>query len=117
MTGAGTAPLGSRLTRPSVISSRSCCVRTFCEIPLRALFKAAKCFGDSAKLYTIIIFHLPPIAASAAVNGHPPTGFSRLNGELPEGAFLIAFIGLLIFHREVNHDRRSKSLQNQTRSA
>ena len=30
---------------------------------------AAKCLGDSASQYTMINFHLPPIAARAAVNG------------------------------------------------
>jgi len=29
----------------------------------------AKCFGDSANQYTMISFHFPPIAASAAAPG------------------------------------------------
>src|SRR5262245_23356607 len=60
--------------------------------------RAAKCLGDSASQYTIINFHLPPIAASAAVNGQPLTGLGRLRREwLPTGAFLIGSISQIIF--------------------
>src|SRR6476661_5506756 len=46
----------------------------------------------------MISFHLPPIAASAAVNGQPPTGFGRrVRVWLPSGAFLMALIGKTIF--------------------
>jgi hypothetical protein len=38
---------------------------------------AAKCLGASASQYTMISFHFPPIAASAAVSGQPVTGLSR----------------------------------------
>src|SRR5216684_1079854 len=90
--------------------------------------RAAKCFGDSANQYTMINFHLPPIAASAAVNGHPPTALGRTRRVwLPAGTFLIESIGQLIFlpgqgfrleycprAEEVNHDRRSSQLSNQT---
>jgi hypothetical protein len=47
----------------------------------------------------MINFHFPPIAASAAVSGHPPTGFDRRRrGELPEGAFLMELISPIIFN-------------------
>jgi hypothetical protein len=59
------------------MSSRSCCVRTFCEIPGIARRSDAKCFGDSANQYTMISFHFPPIAASAAVSGQPSIGLAR----------------------------------------
>src|SRR5215207_2619536 len=37
----------------------------------------------------MIIFHLPPIAARAAVSGQPVTGFARGRGTgLPAGTFL-----------------------------
>src|SRR5438132_12082662 len=35
----------------------------------------------------MISFHLPPIAASAAVRGHPVTGFARRRAPLPAGSF------------------------------
>jgi hypothetical protein len=55
--------------------------------------RPAKCFGDSANQYTIISFYFPPIAASAAVSGHPLIGLGRpWTGSLPEGAFLMALI-------------------------
>jgi hypothetical protein len=61
--------------------------------------RAAKCFGDCANQYTIISFHLPPTAANAAVSGHPLTGLERrARVRLPEGAFLIEFMGQTIFH-------------------
>jgi hypothetical protein len=54
---------------------------------------AAKCFGDSANQYTIMSFHLPPIAARAAVSGHPLTALRRAGREwLPKGAILIVSI-------------------------
>jgi hypothetical protein len=60
--------------------------------------RAAKCFGDSASQYTMINFHFPPIAASAAVSGHPPTGLERrCRIWLPAGAFLMELIGQIIF--------------------
>lgn len=60
--------------------------------------RAAKCLGDCASQYTMINFHFPPIAASAAVNGHPPTGLGRRRRVwLPTGAFLIEFIDQIIF--------------------
>src|SRR5262245_30650700 len=85
----------------------------------------------------MINFHFPPIAASAAVSGHPPTGLARLGPvELPEGAFLMTLIGRIIVPsdlasdlsnprvvtetmvtatalEELNHDSRSPKLQNQ----
>ena len=46
----------------------------------------------------MINFHFPPIAAKAAVNGHPPTGLgSRSRAGLPKGAFLKEFTGQSIF--------------------
>jgi hypothetical protein len=39
--------------------------------------RAAKYFGEADNQYKIINFHLPPIAASAAVRGHPPTALGR----------------------------------------
>ncbi|MDQ3257055.1 MAG: NIPSNAP family protein [Acidobacteriota bacterium] len=60
--------------------------------------RAAKCFGDCASQYTMISFHLPPIGASAAVSGHPPTGLGRpMRVWLPAGAFLMELIGQIIF--------------------
>jgi peroxiredoxin len=54
--------------------------------------------GDSASQYTIINFHFPPIAANAAVSGHPTTGLVRRRlVELPEGAFLMTLIAEIIF--------------------
>jgi hypothetical protein len=45
----------------------------------------------------MIIFHLPPIAARAAVSGHPFTGLVRARLlPLPEGAFLIGCMGQII---------------------
>src|SRR5262249_12521154 len=94
----GMAPVGCRSTIPSPMSSRSCCVTTFCEMLGMTFRSAAKCLGDSASQYTMINFHLPPIAASAAVNGHPLTELGRRRRVwLPAGAFLIGFIGLIIF--------------------
>ena len=60
-----------------------------------------KCFGDSASQYKMISFHLPPIAASAPVSGHPPTGLARPGRglgrlELPGGAFLMERISQII---------------------
>jgi hypothetical protein len=47
----------------------------------------------------IISFHLPPMAASAAVSGHPPTGFGR--APLPEGTFFTdSEIGIYFFPAE-----------------
>ena len=64
----------------------------------------AKCFGDSANQYTMISFHFPPIAASAAVSGHPHTGLGRAErGGLPEGAFLLVLIGRIIVPLEEIH--------------
>src|SRR4030095_8733849 len=45
----------------------------------------------------MISFHFPPIAARAAVNGHPPTGLARRGrdsrrGSLPTGTFLTGCI-------------------------
>src|SRR5262245_23610955 len=67
-------------------------------MPGISLRRAAKCFGDSANQYTMINFHLPPIAASAAVSVHPPTGLGReRRALLPESAFLMELIGQIIF--------------------
>src|SRR5215471_16264619 len=44
----------------------------------------------------MINFHLPPIAAIAAVSGHPPPGFWRRTRPLPEGAFLMELIWPII---------------------
>lgn len=59
---------------------------------------AAKCLGDSASQKMMIIFHLPPIAAKAAVSGQPVTGLGRARRWLPEGAWLLkgAFLLALI---------------------
>jgi hypothetical protein len=59
---------------------------------------AAKCFGDSASQKMMIIFHLPPIAAKAAVSGQPVTGLGRARRWLPGGAWLLkgAFLLALI---------------------
>ena len=40
----------------------------------------------------MISFHLPPTAASAAVNGQPATGFDRRRRPLPEGSFWRVFM-------------------------
>lgn len=50
----------------------------------------------------MINFHLPPIAASAAVSGHPVTGLGRpgrvwLAARLLTGAFLIECIAQIMF--------------------
>jgi len=42
---------------------------------------AALCFGDSANQYTMISFHLPPMAARAAVSGHPLMALRRAGRE------------------------------------
>src|SRR2546428_10404651 len=43
-------------------------------------------------------FHSPPIAASAAVSGHPPTGLGRAGRVwLPAGAFLMERIARIMF--------------------
>src|SRR6185436_21153843 len=50
----------------------------------------------------MISFHFPPIAARAAVNGHPPTGLARRGresgrGSLPAGTFLTDCISQTTF--------------------
>src|SRR5215211_3243615 len=69
----------------------------------------AKWLGDSASQYKMINFHLPPIAASAAVSGHPLTGLARAGrGRLPASAFLMELMGQTIFTPEwVSNDNRS----------
>src|SRR5262245_13223022 len=105
------------------MSSRSCWVRTFCEILGISRRRAAKCFGDSANQYTIINFHFPPIAASAAVKGPPLTGLGRARRVwLPSGAFLFALIGhTIVLLDEVtggksHDDSRSPKLSGQAGS-
>src|SRR5262245_6023695 len=117
------APVGCRCTIPSPTSSRSCSVRTFCEMPGMTCRIAAKCLGASASQYTMINFHLPPIAASAAVNGHPPTGLGRRRRVwLPAGAFLIGFIGQIIFlldrvtHRIIAYRQKGLTMIVEVRS-
>jgi hypothetical protein len=46
-------------------------------MPGIARLSDAKCFDDSANQYTMISFHFPPIAASAAVSGQPSIGLAR----------------------------------------
>src|SRR5687768_13502726 len=104
-------------------------------MPGIALRNAAKCFGDSASQSMMISFHLPPIAASAAVRGQPPTGLGRVrfapfpgsacSTSLPGGAFLIALIRQITFWAkilgevkrtgEVMDDSRSEELPDQAR--
>src|SRR6185503_11745920 len=80
---------------------------------------AAKCFGDSANQYTMISFHLPPIAASAAVSGQPVTGLERcLRGPLPPGTFLMAFMRQIIFLNKVtNYISDLLGVDNDSRSS
>ena len=50
----------------------------------------------------MISFHLPPMAANAAVNGQPSTGLERTPAWLPEGAFFTGCgIGLYSFLAEL----------------
>src|SRR6266566_5089353 len=99
-------------------------------MPGIACRRAAKCFGESANQYTMINFHLPPIAASAAVSGHPPTGLRRPRRVwLPSGAFLMELhnsdysparqrerSGCPNIPLEVINDSRSPKLQDQAGS-
>src|SRR5262249_28270477 len=69
------------------------------------------------------ILNLPPIAASAAVNGHPPTGLGRRRRVwLPAGAFLIGFIGQIIFlldqvtHQTIAYLQRGLTMIVEVRS-
>src|SRR5262245_51029592 len=83
-----------------------------------ACLRPAKCFGDSARKYTMINFHLPPIAARAAVNGQPPTGFSRRVGwaPLPESAFLLKTMAQIIVPKKEGFVQSLRGLRNDSRS-
>ena len=83
-----------------------------------ALRSAAKCFSDSASQYTMINFHLPPIAANAAVNGQPLMALGRCRRvSLPGGAFLIERIGYdYIPIEQIAVERSIRRLADQPRA-
>jgi hypothetical protein len=68
----------------------------------------------------MINFHLPPIADSAAVNGHPPTGMIRDAEWLLSGAFLMELMGriIVVFTNVTNQfiAKISGGLENDRRS-